>query len=565
GVYGQSLSAIPTQKTPDVTATLTKLETTYGIDDWYGDRIRGYLCAPQDGNYVFQIAGDDDCQLWLSTDDNAGNKVLIANVNYNKLVYLGNDHQISISLAAFQSMGNNLVVNVATSDGQKISRNLKIDQQDWTQPLNFRLTAKKKGVQRIKISVSPISGEISKENNQQTIYVEVIDGREKVLILANAPHPDIKAIKQSLETNKNFESDIALANEAPKDLSEYGLVIFHNLPSNQYPVKEILDKTVSKSRWFIVGTETNGSALNQSQQQLTLNPAGSTQEHYASLNKNFNNFSLPEDTKTFFQQLAPLNSAAGTAVLRASGNTLLYKRNSEEPLLTFTEQNSVKSAFLVGEGIWRWRIENFNRSNNHQSFDDFISKTAQYLSVKEDKRKLRVYPSKTRFSDNEPVLLNAELYNDAYEAVTDAEISTDIRHSSGKKYSFLFSKKETFYELNAGFLPEGEYSFIARASHGGRKQESAGNFIVEKTNLELQQTTANHQALYNLSAISGGEMVYPDRIASLTDLILKNEKIRTVSYQDKSYEELIDLKWIFFLLILLLSSEWFLRKRNGVI
>ena len=116
-VYGQSLNAIPTQKTPDETATLTKLETSYGQGDWYGDRIRGYVCVPQDGSYVFQIAGDDDCQLWLSTDDNAANKVPIASVagwtypgEWSKF---STQHSVSIPLLA----GHRYYVEVLHRDG----------------------------------------------------------------------------------------------------------------------------------------------------------------------------------------------------------------------------------------------------------------------------------------------------------------------------------------------------------------------------------------------------------------------------------------------------------------
>lgn len=544
---------------------------SYVKEQFYGKNIGAVILASDgifnQGTIPTNLALQNKTPIYtIALGDTIPKKdLLIANVNYNKLVYLGNDHTISIDLAAYQSIGANTTLNINTSDGQKISKNLNINEQEWKEKLNFRIATKKKGIQSINLSVSPINGEISKKNNQQTIYVDVIDGREKVLILANAPHPDIKVLKQSLDINKNYESEILLADQAPKDFSKYGLIIFHNLPSNQYPVTEILKNTSSKSRWFIMGTETNVNLLNQNQQQVHLNPSSNSQEHYGSLNNNFNNFSLSEDIRSFFQQIAPLNSAVDKINLKTSGNILLRKKNTEDALLAFTEQNSIKTTFLAGEGLWRWRIENFKRLDNHQSFDDFIGKTIQYLSVREDKRKLRVYPSKSRFSDLENVLLNAELYNDAYEAVTDAEIGIDIKHSSDKNYSFLFSKKETFYELNAGFLPEGEYSFLAKTNYGGKKLESSGNFIVEKTNQELQQTTANHQILYNLSDGSGAEMVYPDNISSLTDFINQNEKIKTVSYQDKSYEELINIKWFFFLLILILSIEWFLRKRNGVI
>ena len=80
-VYGSTVASIPTTTTPTATATLTSLESAHNIGDFYGARIRGYVCAPQSGSYTFKIAGDDDCQFWLSTDDNPANKVLMAYVS----------------------------------------------------------------------------------------------------------------------------------------------------------------------------------------------------------------------------------------------------------------------------------------------------------------------------------------------------------------------------------------------------------------------------------------------------------------------------------------------------
>ncbi|MGI4738998.1 MAG: PA14 domain-containing protein [Janthinobacterium lividum] len=79
-VSGSDVASIPTQTTPNVTATLTKLESGSNLGDAYGARIRGYICPPQNGAYQFRISGDDDCQLWLSTDDDPAHKVLLASV-----------------------------------------------------------------------------------------------------------------------------------------------------------------------------------------------------------------------------------------------------------------------------------------------------------------------------------------------------------------------------------------------------------------------------------------------------------------------------------------------------
>jgi hypothetical protein len=63
---------------PDVTALLTTFEYGNNLGDNYGARVRGYICAPQTGNYTFYVAGDDQAGLYLSTDENPANKILIA-------------------------------------------------------------------------------------------------------------------------------------------------------------------------------------------------------------------------------------------------------------------------------------------------------------------------------------------------------------------------------------------------------------------------------------------------------------------------------------------------------
>jgi hypothetical protein len=57
---------------------LTSFEAPSDWDEQYGIRMRGYLHPPANGNYTFWISSDDGSELWLSTDDDPINKVLIA-------------------------------------------------------------------------------------------------------------------------------------------------------------------------------------------------------------------------------------------------------------------------------------------------------------------------------------------------------------------------------------------------------------------------------------------------------------------------------------------------------
>ena len=81
GVQGSRVSDIPVNTAPDETSTLTVFEGPTNIGSHYGTRIRGYICAPANGNYHFYISSNDHSELWLSDGDDPANKIRIAFVN----------------------------------------------------------------------------------------------------------------------------------------------------------------------------------------------------------------------------------------------------------------------------------------------------------------------------------------------------------------------------------------------------------------------------------------------------------------------------------------------------
>ncbi|MFL5754007.1 MAG: PQQ-dependent sugar dehydrogenase [Bacteroidia bacterium] len=83
GVTGSSLSDVPVNSPPTRTSQLTIFEGPTEDGDYYGSRIRGYICPPASGSYVFWIASDNNSELWLSTNSLPENKVRIAYVSLN--------------------------------------------------------------------------------------------------------------------------------------------------------------------------------------------------------------------------------------------------------------------------------------------------------------------------------------------------------------------------------------------------------------------------------------------------------------------------------------------------
>lgn len=79
-IFGSSISDVPVNTTPTSTGLLTLFEGPSNVGDHYGSRIRGYICPPTTGNYIFWIASDNGSELWLSTNSSPANKMKIASV-----------------------------------------------------------------------------------------------------------------------------------------------------------------------------------------------------------------------------------------------------------------------------------------------------------------------------------------------------------------------------------------------------------------------------------------------------------------------------------------------------
>ena len=113
-------------------------------------------------------------------------------------------------------------------------------------------------------------------------------------------------------------------------------------------------------------------------------------------------------------------------------------------------------------------------------------------------------------------------------------------------------------------MDEGQYQYEAKVISAGVEHIRTGQFIVMPLHLEQRQKQANHQLLYKLADMHDGALFYPSEIEDLQHSIQRLES-KTLSYSHVHLSELLNQRWIFILLLVFLSLEWFLRKRNGSI
>jgi hypothetical protein len=217
---------------------------------------------------------------------------------------------------------------------------------------------------------------------------------------------------------------------------------------------------------------------------------------------------------------------------------------------------------MLGEGIWRWRLNEFDRTEGTAAFDEIFGKLIQYLSTTEDKRRFRSYPIQQEFSDTEAVVFESQAYNSIFEPIYGNEVAIDITDDQGKKLSYSYTTSPGNSRYQIGGLREGVYRYRARTTLDQKPEEVRGEFAVVKRQTELQNLTADFALLQTLSANTGGKFYAAANAGALKAELQKTEA-KSVIHTEETYDTLINLKWVFVLLVILASFEWTLRKYFG--
>lgn len=528
-------------------------------DGIYNDGTDPYYSARKTSFPVYTIALGD---TMLKKD------ILIRKVIYNKIAYKGDQFPVEALVEMNKCAGTSTKLTLSQGSHLLETKEIRANSDHALQKVTYMLEAKEKGIVKYSLRLSDLDGEGSLQNNFASFIIEVLDSRQKIALIFDSPHPDITAIQKGLEGSSHFEIDLLRLSELPKSFEKYDLVILHQLPSvtNVADFGALMKSKVSLL--IIIGSQTDINALNILKPGLIVNAAkNSFVESQPGVNEDFSLFSMDKKDVSVFNEFPPLQCPFGTYQFNPLSDVLFYQRianvATRTPMFLFTRVGEKKVGFIAGENIWRWRISNFIQQSNHESFDLMIDKIAQYLSTKDDKSFFRIHLN-NRISENEPVEIEAEVFNASYELINDPDVSITITDSENKTYPFVFGKTPRAYFLNAGLFPIGEYTYKASVKVGSQMFLKTGKFFVEQVNVESSNLVADHNLLYRIAASHDGEMIEPASMRKLAEKILARDDIRSVSIYQKRMADLIGNPWLFVLILALLATEWVIRKREGM-
>ncbi|GEM_PF-414344 len=486
--------------------------------------------------------------------------------------------------------GNELVQSMAVkfgADGQK-------------QEVRFNYTAGNAGKYGYRVVVSSLPGETTQNNNVRGFEQTVISKKLRVLYVEELPRYEYRYLKNAIlrDTSLEFaclllsadepsEGNIPLSGfpKTEKELFNYDIVILGDVPRSAFSETQL-----ESLRRFV---EDRGASL------LTIAGENHVPHEYAGtpleavLPVAFNSIPDPVITEDAFQwQLTPEGKRSSVTLLEDNANqnaqvwerlpgmfwsagvervkpgaTVLAvhptRRNAEGnyPLVAVQPFGSGRSFIQLVDSTWRWR---WRVGDRH--FYRYWGQVLRSLTPKEipgNSRYVQINADRSNYVLGDKVILSARLLDEYYRPLKRENAAATLKLPTGQTQAITLKAAPNSPGLfTAEIVPDrtGRYeaTLISPANPSARASTS---YLVESLSLERQKPELDEILLRKVAAAGGGKYYTPDK---LNDWIksLSNNPLKVGS---ETETELWNAPLLFFLFLLPLALEWFIRKRTGLL
>ncbi|MGS2726182.1 VWA domain-containing protein [Psychroserpens sp. BH13MA-6] len=489
--------------------------------------------------------------------------IKIQQLNVNRYAYLKNRFPVEIMMTYNGNKTVNTELQLGIGNSVVYSQPITFSKSQTSQIVNVTLPANNVGVMSYKAQVLPLENEKNTINNVKNFAVEVIDQKTNVAIVSDILHPDLGALKKSIESNEQRNAEILSVSDYLKKSADFQLVIVYQ-PTNNFRALFNEMNRLKQNKIIIAGPKTNWTLLNQLQEYYNQELTYQTEDFQPTLNQNYSTFIVDNLN---FSEFPPLKGEFGEVSFTIPYETILFKTVSgtelETPLMATFEINDKREALILGEGIWKWRAQAFRDEGSFNTFDNFIGKIVQYLSTNKRRSRLNV-DYESFYNGNDNVRITAQFFNKNYEFDDNATLNIVLKNKeNAQQISFPFILKNTNYEVDLSGLDPGDYSFTVSASN--ENISKSGSIKILDYNVEQQFLNANVDKLQSLASDSGGASYFINNADALINDLINDNRFATIQKSTKKVVPLIDWKYLLALIALSLAAEWFIRKYNGLI
>ena len=481
----------------------------------------------------------------------------------NKYAFLNNKFPLETYVSYQGSSPVSASVIIMMNERVVYRENLKLDNETNLKSISTQIDANSVGIKNIKVQVTNFPEERNIVNNKRTTSIEVIDEKTKIALISDMLHPDLGTLKKAIESNEQRSVSILKPNVSNSALEEMDLFIFYQ-PTIRFRNSMEFAQRKNSNTFIIAGTYTDYSYLNEAKVGFEIESGYPEQEVFGILNNGF----IKYDISTFdLTDFPPLVSDAGPITFQFPIETLLGSQikgmDIQKPLWAVWDNNSQKQALLLGENIWKWRIQTYRNTGDFVNFDEFLGNLMRYLTSTKNKVRLNVDFEKV-YEGSGNTVITATYFDEAFLFDSNAKINIRVTDTKNKKsVSSPMVLKNGYFEADLSNLLPGEYNFIVSVEN--ESSSEMGSFIISEFDIENQFISSDDLKMEQLAIPTGGKQYYPSQIDALKGELINNDRYVPTEKSAEIVVSLIDYKMLLAVIVFAFAAEWFIRKYNGLI
>lgn len=517
-------------------------------------------------------------------DSSFKNDVEIKNVNFNEIIYSGSSTAILATIVNKGFADRTTAISLYEDNTLAEQQNVVLN-RSGINSIEFTYTPKSQGDKKLSLRIANLDGEENYFNNQKNFYINVLDNKINVLLIAGSPSADLTFIKGAIETDENIQvntlteisSDKFLENSPQSKLDSVEIIFLLNYPtvksSNDF-FERVLQKLENKSTpfFYLLTTDVSSEKIERFNNLLPVT-IQSLDKNYLQVQpdiqiQEIKNPIIRSNPISDWNNLPPIHQPFGVFIPKPESKVISkIKVNTTPrnvPLIVTRNFGSKRSMIVIGQDIWRWKLQMSTKAPN--LFDNFILNSTKWLNSPEQNKKVKIVTSKKSYSAGEEVEFFAQVYDESLNPVNDAEVNITIRNKNESSELTLNGLGNGLYEGKITLSKPGDYVFTGTASIDSKQLgEDKGIFDIGDIDIEMQNTRLNYEFLNLLSSVTKGKYYSPE---NFDDLLNELERINNSSSKEKFQQSEIRLwsyEWLLVIVVLLFSLEWFIRKRNGLL
>ncbi len=525
--------------------------------------------------------------------------ISILQVSANEVSYAQSKVTADVTIQAYGYAGKTLTLNLADKNGKIAATTLAVKEDNAVLRAVFEFMPAEAGLQKYTVSAVPLAGELTDKNNVKSFYIKVLKNKIHLLLLSGAPGPDHNFLYQTLMANPDYlltawieKPDGSFIeynekNQPTKTIAEYDAFILSGYPTANsaaarfesfveaiaaqkkpwmllYQPRLDLDK-YSRLKEYSAGELMPDKGLEETAVTLSLTAMG---KNHALTGIG----DSPDESDRYWSEMPPVWISKVISLPHPGTETLVkvdmaragkvIQLRKEIPVILSRRHAGRRSVLVAAYGLWRLHFMPLGLQKSNRVYHDFVGNAVRWLTAEDDTRPVTVTPSKLLYRTGEKILFSGQVYDEQYRGMSDAEVKVKIRSKSQTADIVMNPIGGGRYEGSLSGLTAGDYSFEASASRGEFSiGTSTGKFSVEEFNQELIHTALNEKTMQHIASASGGRYVKGEQISEL----LKTLDYKAVIHDQNESSELWNKIFWLFALVVVLSAEWFIRKRSDLL